>query len=210
MTALKTLLILITVIFAAISHAHAADAPLQPAQQQFTYRNFIWGVGKEDVRQFETAVFYKEEGNSLYFLLRPDQYNRMIRYDFKDDKLVGIRFEVVEFREPISGNVVNMFYDTEQELSELYGPGKAQALWIGKRYQNHPMYWGRALYGRDLRLKTTWTPPGALVEAQAYYDGIVYQLFYTIVKTQDSGPNANAIALPTAAQKPAPATATQP
>lgn len=206
---MKTVFLAIALIFTAVPLARAAEA--EPAQtQQIVYRNFIWGVTKEDVRQFETAVFYKEEGDSLYFLLKPDRFRRMIRYDFKDNKLVGIRFEVVEYREAISGNVVNMFYDLEKELTALYGEGKSEAVWRSKRYEKYPEYWGRALYRGDLRLKTTWSPPGALIEEQTYYDGIAYQLFYTIVKTEDDGPNTNAIALPGASQTPAAQTPIQP
>jgi hypothetical protein len=194
MTPLKTVLLLIALIFTAVPQAQAAQT-----QQQIVYRNFVWGVSKEDVRQYETAVFYKEEGDSLYFLLKPDRFRRMLRYDFKDNKLAAVRFEVVEYREAISGNVVNMFYDVEKELTDLYGPGKAEAVWRNKRYQDHPDYWGRALYGGNLRLKTTWTPPGAVIEEQAYYDGIAYQLFYTIVKTSDKGADTNAIDLAPAA-----------
>ena len=189
---MKTVLFLIALMLVAAPQALAAGKTM-------VYRNFIWGVSKEDVRRYEKAVFYKEEGNSLYFLLKPDRFRRMIRYDFKGDKLTGIRFEVVEYREAISGNVVNMFYDVEKELTGFYGPPKSEAFWKNKRYQKYPAYWGRPLYSGDLRLKNSWNLPDATVEEHAYYDGMMFQLFYTIVKKDDTGaPSGNAIDLPAA------------
>ena len=196
---MKTVLLFIALMFIAAPDARAAE--------QIVYRNFIWGVSKQDVLKFETATFYKEEGDSLYFLFKPDRFRRMIRYDFKDNKLVGIRFEVVEYREAVSGNVINMFYDVEKELTNLYGAPVSEALWKNKRYEKHPDYWGRALYGGDLRLRNTWNPPGAKIEENAYYDGMLYQMFYTIEKTDGTAaPNQNAIDLsaPPAATTPAP------
>ena len=181
------------VLFVCVPHARAAEP--------FSYRNFIWGVNKEDVRKYEKAVFYKEEGDSLFFLLNPDRFRRLIRYDFKDDKLAAIRFEYVELRLPYSGQIIDKFYDEQKALTELYGdPASEDAFWKDKRYQNHPAYWGRALYGRDLRLQTTWTPPGSTVVLQTYYDGRYYQLFYTMQKNV-AVENTNAITLPAPAAK---------
>ena len=160
---MKTVLFLIALMLVAAPQALAAGKTM-------VYRNFIWGVSKEDVRRYEKAVFYKEEGNSLYFLLKPDRFRRMIRYDFKGDKLTGIRFEVVEYREAISGNVVNMFYDVEKELTGFYGPPKSEAFWKNKRYQKYPAYWGRPLYSGDLRLKNSWNLPDATVEEHRRVD----------------------------------------
>lgn len=169
------------------------------------YHDLAFGVGKDDVRAYEKAAFYKEEGDSLYFLYKPDFFRRLIRYDFGDDKLVRIHHSIVEFHFPNAGRVVETYYDVLEELRGLYGePAATDLFWKDKRYEKYPDYWGRALYSRDLRMVTRWTLPDAAITLECYHDGRYYQLHYTIESASVSvqPPPRNAIDLPVAPVQP--------
>lgn len=184
------------ILLAILLFLAAVPVSARAAGQQIVYRNFIWGVSKEDVRKYETAAFYKEEGDSLYFLYQPDFFRRLIRYDFKDDKLVGVRHEVVELNLPNSSRIVDMAYEEQKNLTDLFGePSAKDFFWKNRRYEKHPDYWGRALYSRDLRIRITWLPPGAKVVMEAFYDGMQYQIYYTIEQLAKEAAPANAIDL---------------
>lgn len=183
---MRVLFLAIVLWCAAIPSAKAAEA--------FSYRNFIWGVSPADVRLYEKAPFYKEENGSLYFIAKPDMFRRMIRYDFTENKLDAIRYEIVELNLPNSGRIIDMAYETQKELSKAYGePSEAAFFWKNRRYEKFPAYWGRALYSGDLRIQITWELPDTEIVMQTYYDGVDYQLFYTMEQAgrkQRQTPNA--------------------
>lgn len=144
------------------------------------FRNFIFGVGKADVRKYETASFYKEEGDSLFFLYQPDYFRRLIRYDFKDDKLIRITHEVEDLVMPNPYRIVEMSQDTQMGLTKLYGePAKQEFFWKDRQYEKVPQAWGRALYTQDLQIQITWDLPDATLVQQTYYTGDQYQIRYT-------------------------------
>lgn len=145
------------------------------------FRNFVWGVSKEDVRNYETAVFYKEEGNSLFFLLKPDNYRRQIRYDFTDGGLSAVRYEYVEFTPPTPDIVFRAFYDEEAALKAKFGdPAREDFNFRDKTYKNYPQFWGRSLLGQDLQIRIEWVANGTLIVLRCYHDGFAYQLYYTM------------------------------
>lgn len=167
------------------------------------FRNIIMGLSREDVRRLEKLPPYKEDAASLYYVYKPDEFRRTIRYDFADDKLVRIYHEVVELHFPHLGRVIDMYYDVQSKMSDLYGePADMQLFWKNKRYEQYPDYWGRALFSGDLRLMTLWTPPGVTITLDCYYDGTDYHLNYTFEPVQASAAPRNAIDLPQ--QQPAP------
>jgi len=145
------------------------------------FRNFVWGVSKADVRQYETAVFYKEEGNSLFFLLKPDDYRRQIRYDFKNGGLSAARYEYVEFTPPTPDVVFRAFYDEEAALKVKFGdPAREDFNFRDKTYKNYPQFWGRSLLGEDLQIRIEWVTQGTRIELRCYHAGEAYQLYYTM------------------------------
>lgn len=155
-----------------------AQAPA-PKPGPFMFRNFIWGVSKQDVRQYEKAKFYKEEGDTLYFVERPDKFRRLIRYDFEGGRLVRARSEFVELHYPNNASIINLAYEEQKKLSEIYGEPRSEFFWKNRQYENYPAYWGRAMYREDLQIRFVWDLPEARVTMLNYYDGLYYQLITT-------------------------------
>ena len=214
---LKPLFLFVLMLLCAAPEVRAQDAaapaPEKPVLTgKVMYRNFILGVSKEDVRKYETAAFYKDEGTSLYFLYEQDFFRRQIRYDFDNNKLVGIRHDVFELSLPNSLRIIEMIQDEEKHLTELYGPpAKSEFFWKSKKYEKFPEYWGRALYQQDLQIQITWALADAEIVLQAYHDGRFYQLHYTIQPLAKPAGNANVIdLLPAPAQNTPAVPQTQP
>jgi hypothetical protein len=155
-------------------------APRAFAQEGF--RGFIWGVTPSDVRTFETAAFYKEEGGSLYFLerLSRNDFRRLIRYDFRDGGLWRASYEYQEYTHPNSHAALERYEDMVRELSKTYGePAEDEFLWRDRLYRNHPNLWGRALLSGDLRRRTVWQTEETRVTAQIHMTNPYFFLGYT-------------------------------
>lgn len=151
--------------------------------QGVDFRNFVWGVTEEDVMKFETARFYRKEGDSLLFLEQPDKFRRLITYNFKDGKLDNARWEYVELVLPNVQDVVDLYTDMKFRLSKEYGDNYIEEFfWKNKMYAGFPQFWSRAVKSRDLRMQSVWKGKDTSVILQLYYDGYVFQLFYTAEK----------------------------
>lgn len=185
------------------------DAPSAPndmglapprSTQKMEFRNFIWGVSKDDVKQYETAVLYKEEPDTLYYVYKPDYFRRAIRYDFQNDRLVGIRHSVEDFTYPNSQRIVEDSQDLQQELTKQYGEPSAQEFfWKNKQYEKFPTYWGRSLYSKDLVIQITWLLADAKIVLHTSRPGPYYNLYYTIEPLGADGSSPYAIDLNTPA-----------
>lgn len=154
-----------------------------PAGAEVMYRNFIWGVKAQDVREFERAAFYKEEGGSLYFIEDKADRRTNIRYDFYEGKLWRVRFDYFELSEPDPQEILNLIMAEQQELTKLYGkPTSEELLWKKKKYRDHPKFWFRAFGGRDLTIRNEWKDDNTLVAMESFRnrDDQFYTLGYTI------------------------------
>ncbi len=155
------------------------------AKPMGVFRDFVWGVSEEDVRSFETATFHKKEGDSLFFLLPRDRtitpiLKPMLRYNFTDSKLSSAEFYYFELTQPDGQRILDLFSKHEMELTAQFGrPAKEEFNWKNERYRKFPQFWGRALYSKDLWLKTTWLSSDTEVVLQAYRDKFGYRLYYT-------------------------------
>lgn len=134
------------------------DAPLPsngPANGDV--RNFVWGVGREDVKQYEKGMYFDEQDNALFFLDYIHEARSLITYEFYKDKLYRVR---IDFQKRFTDEQkhMDMYYDVQREIEEQLGPPvDTEFLWLGKqRYKDRPDYWGTAVYMGDLRLRTTW------------------------------------------------------
>jgi len=159
------------------------------------FRNFIWGVSKQDVRHFEPAIFYKEEGNSLYFIIeKPGDYRRIVKYDFTDGRLSGASLSYQELTPPTPDIVMDMFYDEEDRLkADLGDPVKEDFTFKEKTYKNFPQFWGRALREQDLRIRIEWVKSGTRTVLWCYHDGLMYQLYQTAEPVADGLPSPKSI-----------------
>jgi len=157
--------------------------PSFAAGDEGVFRGFVWGVTKEDVRKFEKARFYKEEGDALFFLEKPDRFRRLITYRFADGGLIGAKYEMVEYHEPDPQDVLTRSADWTNQLKEKYGePSAEEMIWKNKFYRTRPNFWFRAMRRGDLRIESKWTISGGGVVMKNYHDGYNYQLYYTVEK----------------------------
>ena len=166
------------------------------AQDESGFRGMIWGVTKADVQKFEKAKPYKEEPSKLYFLEKPDEFRRLITYDFTDGKLTGGKFEYVELNEPSPQAIMDMFGDKQIAFEKIYGETSSQEfIWKSKKYLYYPQFWPRALQSGDLRLRAVWQTTDTLVTLETYYDGLFYQFYYTAVAAAQGAAQKDGITL---------------
>lgn len=168
------------------------------AQDEPVFRNFIWGVGKEDVRAFETARWYKEEGSSTFYVEKPDRFRRTIRYDFRNGKLWRAYYGYNDLHFSNTQKVFDEGVKEQLRLTKIYGkPAKEEILWIRTRYRK-PQRLEAALRGGDIRIRTTWELPDTKVVMELYHDGSFFQLHYTAEETtaSDTDRSRNILDLP--------------
>lgn len=146
--------------------------------QDADFRGFVWGVGKEDVRRFERAALYKEEGGSLYFVEKAQgEMRRVIQYDFENEKLARIQTYYPEYHEASPDPVLDRIAAKTAEMSEVYGaPNRERLIWNDETYQYYPQFWGRALRRGDLRFESAWETATSVIRLESYHDGDYYQI----------------------------------
>ncbi len=152
-----------------------------PEKMDGDFRAFIWGVSKADVRAYETAAFYREEPNALFFIERPSEedYSRVIRYDFRNGKLWRAEYAFQELNDPDPGVVMDIHEDFKNALKEQYGAPKSEALlWGQTPYRNHPNLWPRAMLSKALRMKTLWERGETRVTLENYFIDPDFKLAY--------------------------------
>lgn len=169
------------------------------AQGKPVFRDFIWGVGKEDVRTFETAKWYKDEENSSFYVEKPDRFRRTIRYDFREGKLWRAYYgwNGLHYADPMK--IFEEAAKLQVWLEELYGePDKEEIEWLNNRYRKQERLLGSALRSGDIRVRTTWTLPDANVVMEFYRDEPNYALHYTVEQPGKSEANggSNILNLP--------------
>jgi hypothetical protein len=153
------------------------------AQAVPAFRYFIWDVGREDVRAFETAKWYKDDGESSFYVEQPDEFRRTIRYDFRNDKLWRAQFSYNELQYPTPFMVLDRAAAEQVELEKIYGlPTREEFIWNSPRYRPYPELLGSAFRMGDVRIRTTWELPDSKVVMESYNDGYEYQLYYTAEK----------------------------
>jgi len=166
------------------------------AEEPGGFRGMIWGVTKDDVKKFERAKFYKEEGARLYYLEKPDHFRRLITYDFTDGKLTGGKFEYVELHVSNPKTIMDMFGQKQIEFEKIYGKPTAEEFsWKNKKYRYYPEFWYRALRSGDLRMRAVWQTGDSRIALETYHDGLFYQLYYTATAGTFEKPKNNGIAL---------------
>ena len=126
---------------------------------QSDFRGFVWGVSMQDVRKFEKAAFYKEEGDSLYYLeqLSKTDFVRHIRYDFAGDKLVGARYELKNMAFSSPETAVDVYDSIKSKIDRARRvKGEESFVWRNKTYLNYPEFWPRAVRSGDLKMQSHW------------------------------------------------------
>jgi len=146
-------------------------------------RNFMWGATPEDVRKFETATFYKKEGDSEFYVEAFKDSYRTIRYDFRDGKLWRGRYSYDALYHPDPMNVMRQVADFQLALEQIYGkPTADELVWKRNRYRNDSKWLTAAIRSGDVTVRTTWMLPQTKVVMEAYNNVRVYELGYTAEK----------------------------
>ncbi len=161
--------------------------PLAAKADAVQVRGFIWGVGKQDVRQYEKAVFWEEGDDYLRFFEDIGNYRRVIEYDFRGNRLWRVHYDYSELTPPNPDIVMDMYYDQQRALASLYGEPSADRMTgrSGRSVRVRPENWGRFLYDGDLRLVSAWQILDTRITLQAYGEGQgFYKLFYMAEKAE--------------------------
>ena len=182
------------------SPAMAQDGPAAPGllrQQDVgapglppdgVFRNFIWGVSMQDVREFESANIMEEGENRLVFIEKPDNVTRLVTYDFIKNRLWRTKYEYVELHSPDTQSVMDVFVGVQTELSRQFGaPVRQETFWQDDRFKYYPQFWNWALVSGHLRFRTLWETANTRVVLQFYRDDAYYRLFYTMEDMRVSG-----------------------
>lgn len=148
-------------------------------------RHFVWGATPEDVRKFETATFYKKDATSEYYVEQLDDFNRTIRYDFKDGELWRGYYGYNELDHPDSMMIMQRAADFQIVLEQIYGkPTTDELVWKNTRYRGNSNWLGAAMRSGDVKVRVTWMLPGTKVVMEAYDNGAAYELNYTAEKVE--------------------------
>jgi len=158
-------------------------AQSSPMNDDF-FRGLVWGLSKQDVRGFEKAALFSEDEASLTYT-EADQRDAfaVIGYAFEQGKLWQITWGLSGYHTPTPDEAFNRALDLQNALTRVFGaPKEQQVVWGDPLYKNHPKFWPRAFGMGDITLKSTWQKDETRVHFNAQYDGIFYQISYTLEK----------------------------
>lgn len=177
------------------------------AKELSPLRHFVWGATPEDIRKFETATFYNKDATSEYYVERLDEFNRTIRYDFRDGVLWRGYYGYNELDHPDSMTIMRRAADFQIALEQIYGkPTSDELVWKNNRYRGDSRWLGIAMRTGDVKVRVTWLLPGTKVVMESYDNGAAYELGYTAEKydpPKDMDQSRNILNLPqTQATKP--------
>lgn len=143
------------------------------------YRNFIWGNTMEDVREFETGMFFDEQGESLFYITMQGKQRLLIRYDFSQNSLHYIKVEHVNPHNPDPKKVMDLLMDVQQSLTNKFGkPSEEEMVWVDPEYRNHPQFLSTAFASGHIIFRTKWDVPGTRILLTCFRKNFKYQLFY--------------------------------
>ena len=186
-------LIFLMMIMGVCTHANAAPYDFNPAlpeiSKDYDFRNFIWGVSRADVKRYETAIPYKEEKNSLYFLERPSKrdFVRIIKYDFVQNSLVSAQYSFQDLTYPRPDTIVDLYEKFKGKISTSFEIKETENfIWREKTYQRYPDYWASAIRSEQLKIESSWDLGNKtkITLTLGFKDGY-YQLDYAAAKTQN-------------------------
>jgi hypothetical protein len=152
---------------------------------QSDFRGFVWGVSEEDVRNFEKAAFYKEEGDSLYYLeqLSKTDFVRHIRYDFIGNKLVGARYELKNMTFASPETAVDVYDSIKSKIDRARRVrGEESFVWRDKTYLNYPEFWPRAVRNGDLKMRAHWVYADSEQDLSFWFADGRYKILITAQK----------------------------
>lgn len=165
------LALVLTVLLALPASAMAQGKPV--------FRNFIWGVSPQDVRKFETAMYYDDKDGLTFF--EDTAIGRVIyRYDFRDDKLWRIRKEYMQFDRPTTKAVLDIVSDEKAKLEKKYGkPVRDDLFWIDRSWRRYGPYFERAFAMGKVRIEAEWQVEDTGILMKSYHSDPFFELTTT-------------------------------
>lgn len=118
-------------------------------------RGFIWGISKDDVREFETGMYFDELENAIFYLDYVFRKRTLITYEFNKGKLWRVQLSSKrEYSDPKAP--LDDFGELQQELSRKYGEAEVVMDWKSRKYRDYPKYWGTAMMQGSLEMSARW------------------------------------------------------
>ncbi len=157
----KFLCMMVLILFPSITHARPYDFNPQIPEiaKASDFRGFVWGVSRQDVKKYETAIFYKEEAEYIYFIEQPSKndFRRLIRYEFLDNKLIAARYSYEELTTPNPDDIVDFYERFKKKISLSKGSAQDEKfIWRNRIYQRFPEMWNGAIRSGDLKIEAYW------------------------------------------------------
>lgn len=124
------------------------------------FRNTVWGMGKDEVKQLETVEMqYEEDRAILYNATSVAGLTALPFYAFDDvQKLYGGGYYFV-LQHTSESLYIDDFYSVGDLLDEKYGRGKFDYEWKNDRYKDDFYNWGYAISIGDLNMVAVWETP---------------------------------------------------
>lgn len=144
------------------------------------FRNVIWGASQEDVRKYETALFYDDRDGLSFF--EDTNVSRMVyRYDFREGRLWRIRVNYMDFHRTSPHEVLSVVADEKIRLEKQYGtPVRDGLIWLDSSYRNVAPWFERAFAMGKVRVETEWQTQDTHILFKALHNGSGYDLSYTL------------------------------
>lgn len=123
-------------------------------------RWFIWGVPPEDVIQYEKVVLFEQVGDTLFFVDEINSIKTLISYEFIDNKLWRVTYDMQKDTYPDPQEVIDDFVRFDIMLSKRYGESTGKDLiWKDDYYKDKPNRWGLAIFNSLLEMRMVWDTP---------------------------------------------------
>lgn len=164
-----------------------ADSQLK---YQDVTRGLIWGIGIQDVEQFESARLLKKEEGMLFYSTKLYERQSTIGYQFIDNALSRIRIDIHE-RTANSQEWITSLMDIEKDLTEKWGkPVSEEFIWHDELEKDFPNNWGFAVLRGDLEIIIKWsdtkTRVTAMLKSSRRLEPVITIIYEPIVQEQNT------------------------
>lgn len=128
--------------------------------EKTNFRNTVWGMTKDEVKQIETLELqYEEEPAIMYAATNIAGLSAIPCYFFDDvQKLYGGAYSFV-LQHTSESLYIDDFYTVGDLLDEKYGPGKYDYEWKDNQYKDDFYQWGYAISIGQLKMEAAWETP---------------------------------------------------
>ncbi len=147
-------------------------------EEEYDFRQTVWGMTKETVKRTEKTKPFKEEDSQLIYIDTIINLNMAVIYDFIDSKLVSTGYAVLE-KHSNENLYINDYKELKSVLAEKYGEPSdkwtdgseyKEIAWLDDLYQDDPSRWGFAISVGDLVYQSFWETDKTEIIMRLYGD----------------------------------------